>query len=57
MGRDVVVTPEALKLKVSGKPSAVLTREIMGACPECGFTVEHEGGCVVCRDCGFTKCG
>jgi ribonucleoside-diphosphate reductase alpha chain len=29
----------------------------MGACPECGGTVEHEGGCAVCHDCGFTKCG
>jgi ribonucleoside-diphosphate reductase alpha chain len=29
----------------------------MGACPECGGSVEHEGGCAVCHDCGFTKCG
>lgn len=27
-----------------------------GACTECGGAVEHEGGCAVCRDCGFTKC-
>ena len=26
-------------------------------CPECGGKVEHEGGCVVCRSCGFSKCG
>ncbi len=25
-------------------------------CPECGAPVEHEGGCVVCRDCGYSKC-
>jgi len=29
---------------------------LCGACPECGGAVEHEGGCAVCRDCGFTKC-
>ncbi|MCC6346496.1 MAG: TSCPD domain-containing protein, partial [Nitrospirales bacterium] len=29
----------------------------IGACPECGGTVEHEGGCAVCHSCGFTKCG
>lgn len=28
-----------------------------GACPECGKTVEHEGGCVICRNCGYSKCG
>ena len=26
-------------------------------CPECGSEVEHEGGCVVCRNCGYSKCG
>lgn len=31
--------------------------EVMGKCPECGTGVEHEGGCVVCRNCGFSKCG
>ncbi len=26
-------------------------------CPECGASVQHEGGCVLCRGCGFSKCG
>ena len=29
---------------------------LMGACPFCGGVVEHEGGCVVCKVCGFSKC-
>ena len=26
-------------------------------CPECGSRLEHEGGCVTCRECGYSKCG
>ncbi len=26
-------------------------------CPECGSKLEHEGGCVICRACGYSKCG
>lgn len=25
-------------------------------CPECGSRLEHEGGCVSCRSCGYSKC-
>jgi ribonucleoside-diphosphate reductase alpha chain len=27
------------------------------SCPECGHKVDHEGGCMICRNCGFSKCG
>lgn len=27
------------------------------SCPECGHKLEHEGGCVICRSCGYSKCG
>lgn len=26
-------------------------------CPECGDRLEHEGGCNICRACGYSKCG
>ena len=26
-------------------------------CPECGHELEHEGGCSVCRNCGWSHCG
>ena len=27
------------------------------SCPECSGKIEHEGGCVICRQCGYSKCG
>lgn len=32
---------------------------IVGAryCPECGSKIVHEGGCVICQQCGYSKCG
>lgn len=35
-------------------PAATLAT--MGSCPDCGGTLEHEGGCLVCRTCGFERC-
>lgn len=26
-------------------------------CPDCGTELQHEGGCVICRSCGYSKCG
>ena len=31
-------------------------KQIKNACPECGEPLEYEGGCVVCKTCGFSKC-
>jgi ribonucleoside-diphosphate reductase alpha chain len=28
----------------------------LSTCPECGSTVEHVSGCVVCYNCGWSKC-
>lgn len=43
-----------------GKQSAENQEEIPGdtaVCPECGGKLEHESGCVICRMCGYSKCG
>ncbi len=41
-----------------GQPAEIpATAGEIHTCPECGSAVEHEGGCVICRSCGFSKCG
>jgi len=44
-----------------GETSATLDESLNWAkvkyCPECGSKVQHEGGCMICRNCGFSKCG
>jgi ribonucleoside-diphosphate reductase alpha chain len=29
---------------------------MMGSCPDCGNALKHEGGCLDCPVCGFSKC-
>lgn len=29
----------------------------IGACPDCGSSaIEYEGGCFICKSCGYTEC-
>ncbi len=46
--------PAAVKNSAADIPA---TAGEIHKCPECGSAVEHEGGCVICRSCGFSKCG
>lgn len=41
--------------KKDPEQSEAPTRQ-MKYCPECGEKLEHEGGCVSCRSCGYSKC-
>jgi ribonucleoside-diphosphate reductase alpha chain len=38
-----------IKVGVDIKPSA--------KCPECGEPLTFEGGCNICKSCGWSKCG
>ena len=33
------------------------TGSIVGVCPDCGDALWHVEGCMVCRACGYSKCG
>ncbi|NQV14031.1 adenosylcobalamin-dependent ribonucleoside-diphosphate reductase, partial [bacterium] len=32
------------------------TSKAMTICPECSSSISHEGGCLLCHNCGYSKC-
>lgn len=58
-----IVLERYLKWRSGGAEDLVFSHslsaldQLSGACPECGDKIEHEGGCLVCRSCGYSKCG
>ena len=38
------------------EPEAVEDVRDKVLCPECGSPLTHEGGCVICKSCGWSKC-
>ncbi len=47
------VLAEAAQVNLSDQSEDGVT---MGSCPDCGGSIDHEGGCAVCRACGFSRC-
>lgn len=60
-GGQVLSCPDAISKVLASVAQVNVAQEreegvAMGSCPDCGGAVEHEGGCVVCRACGFSRC-
>ncbi|MBM4286299.1 MAG: vitamin B12-dependent ribonucleotide reductase [Deltaproteobacteria bacterium] len=57
-GKQVLSCPDAISQVLArlAQVDAPAPTTAMAACPDCGSAVEHEGGCLVCRACGFSKC-
>jgi ribonucleoside-diphosphate reductase alpha chain len=58
-GKQVLSCPDAIAkvlARVAEVEPPAPVHSTMGACPDCGGALEQEGGCAVCRGCGFSKC-
>ena len=55
--RQQMAGPTAMKPVASAaKKADTDAPKTLATCPECGSTVEHVSGCVVCYNCGWSKC-
>jgi ribonucleoside-diphosphate reductase alpha chain len=57
-GNQILSCPDAIA-KVLASASGLEIEKANPAfmsCPECGSVLEPEGGCFLCRSCGFSKC-
>ena len=63
---DIVFGEDKPKYKVENVPSVVLKDKDINKvvldlslekCPECGEPLQHEGGCDICKNCGYSHCG
>lgn len=43
------------EVDVASLPTIIIDDDMI--CPECGEPLYHEGGCDVCRSCGYSHCG
>jgi len=39
------------------KADKLTTGNIVGVCPDCGSALWHVEGCMICKSCGYSKCG
>jgi ribonucleoside-diphosphate reductase alpha chain len=57
-GQQVLSCPDAMSKVLRNYVEDQISdndRQVCG-CPDCGCMLEYDGGCMVCRGCGFSRC-
>ncbi len=57
-GKMTLSCPDAMAQVLKNVTNSELEepRSVMGICPDCSGVMNHEGGCLVCHSCGYSKC-
>lgn len=60
-GLDFYSIIKNAEIKVDDGDKSIKTQTVLlngnMVCPECGEELKRDGGCVICRHCGYSKCG
>ncbi|MEG0692551.1 MAG: TSCPD domain-containing protein, partial [Oscillospiraceae bacterium] len=51
------IPAKAKEASIEKKVETITNEKMYKYCPECGSPLEHEGGCISCCNCGYSKCG
>lgn len=54
---NVSIQQETSAGATATKAAKAKTGNIVGVCPDCGGALWHVEGCMVCKSCGYSKCG
>ena len=52
----MAVANALLEMRDEMQGKSVTKSEVVNPCPQCGAELEFQGGCNVCKSCGWTKC-
>ena len=52
---DIVVYKKT-RIKPNEKDNLKIEKNNKATCPQCGGNLIFEGGCNICKDCGWSKC-
>ncbi|MCC7262554.1 MAG: adenosylcobalamin-dependent ribonucleoside-diphosphate reductase [Candidatus Latescibacteria bacterium] len=55
-GESLSIPAVAAPSAPPAEPVAAAGAKTLTTCPECGSTVSHEGACLACKHCGWSKC-